>query len=32
VGKPVITKKNTVDFSRLIADVIEEYKKDDKDK
>ena len=31
-GKPVITKKNAVDFSRLIADVIEESKKDGKDK
>lgn len=29
-GKPVITKKNAVDFSRLISDVIEESDKDDK--
>ncbi len=28
-GKPVITKKNAVDFSRLIADVIEEADKDE---
>ncbi len=31
-GKPVITKKNAVDFSRLITDVIEESEKDGKDK
>lgn len=29
-GKPVITKKNAIDFSRLISDVIEESDKDDK--
>ena len=29
-GKPVITEKNAVYFSRLIADVIEESDKDDK--
>lgn len=29
-GKPVITKKNAVDFSRLISDVIEVSDKDDK--
>jgi hypothetical protein len=29
-GKPVITKKNAVNFSRLISDVIEESNKDDK--
>jgi prophage antirepressor-like protein len=29
-GKPVITEKNAVDFSRLIADVIEESEKDNK--
>ena len=29
-GKPVISKKNAVDFSRLISDVIEESDKDDK--
>lgn len=29
-GKPVITNKNAIDFSRLIADVIEESDKDDK--
>lgn len=29
-GKPVITKKSAVDFSRLISDVIEESDKDDK--
>ena len=28
-GKPIITKKNAVDFSRLIAHVIEESDKDD---
>jgi len=28
-GKPVITQKNAVDFSRLIADVIEEAGKDE---
>ena len=31
-GKPVITKKAAADFSRLITDVIEESKKDGKDK
>ncbi len=31
-GKPIITKKSTVNFSRLIADVIEESKKYGKDK
>jgi hypothetical protein len=29
-GKPVITKKNAIDLSRLIFDVIEEPGKDDK--
>jgi len=29
-GKPVITSKNAIDFSRLIANVIEESDKDDK--
>lgn len=29
-GKPVITKKNAIDFSRLISNVIEESDKDDK--
>ena len=29
-GKPVITKKNAIDFSILISDVIEESDKDDK--
>lgn len=28
-GKPVITKKKAVDFSQLIADVIEEAGKDE---
>lgn len=30
VKAPVITKKNAVDFSRLITDVIEESDEDDK--
>ena len=29
-GKPVITKKNAVDFSRLITDVLEGSDEDDK--
>ena len=31
-GKPVITKKNAVDFSRLISDVIEGSNNDDKNR
>jgi hypothetical protein len=31
-GKPVITNKNAIDFSRLISDVIEGSDKNDKDK
>lgn len=31
-GKPVITNKNAIDFSRLISDVIEGSDKNDKEK
>jgi hypothetical protein len=31
-GKPVITRKNAVDFSRLISDVIEGSNNDDKNR